>query len=216
MALRVAQLRETVRARRALALSRRRREREGQRHERRDIVRDALAAVSYLSSQGELIRDADAAGGSDSSSDDDDDDEDQGVENNRLLHMDGVLTQARAAISRSTHIPSSARLHRNVQRLTHYIEESNTGRGFIKEVSFSPDGKILCSPHGNGLRLLSFDEGCSDLAACVPTAPRELHRLGTLSDCHDSCVLATAFSPHHFTIVSGAKGGSIVWHEPRP
>ena len=43
-------------------------------------------------------------------------------------------------------------IHRNTPRLTHYLEESNTGPGFIKEVSFSPDGRILCSPFGFGVR----------------------------------------------------------------
>ena len=38
-------------------------------------------------------------------------------------------------------IPKDAKIHRNVPRLTHYIEESNTGKGFIKEQSFSPCGR---------------------------------------------------------------------------
>ncbi|KAI3367427.1 hypothetical protein L3Q82_026281, partial [Scortum barcoo] len=33
-------------------------------------------------------------------------------------------------------------------RLTHYIEEANVGRGYIKELCFSPDGRLICSPYG--------------------------------------------------------------------
>ena len=34
-----------------------------------------------------------------------------------------------------------AKIHQNVARLTHFIEESNTGKGFIKEQCFSPCGR---------------------------------------------------------------------------
>ena len=40
------------------------------------------------------------------------------------------------------------RLHHNKPRLTHYLEESNQGRGFIKEICFSGDGRVIGSPYG--------------------------------------------------------------------
>lgn len=112
--------------------------------------------------------------------------------------------------------PSSARIHYNTPRLTHYIEEANTGRGFIKEVSFSPEGKIVASPYGNGLRLLSFDDGCRDMCDSVNAVPRLLKAYALYEDCHSSDVLCTAFSPNHFSVVSGSKSGGIVWHDPKP
>lgn len=54
------------------------------------------------------------------------------------------------------------------RRLTHYIEEANVGRGFIKEQSFSFDGRLIASPFGFGVRLLAFDEKCSELSKVSP------------------------------------------------
>ena len=76
-------------------------------------------------------------------------------------------------------IPKDAKIRKNISRLTHYIEESNTGKGFIKEQSFSPCGRFLASPFGYGVRLLGFSERGSDLADCPPSQPQLLHELGT-------------------------------------
>ena len=93
------------------------------------------------------------------------------------------------------------------------------GKGFIKEVSFSPDGLILASPYDHGVRLLAFNDKLEDLSYCSPSQlsdpPRELYVVGTNRDCHQEVVLSTAFSPHHYTLVTGCRGGSIVWHQPR-
>ena len=144
----------------------------------------------------------------------------------------------------------NAKIHHNVKRLTHYLQESNSdqvssislsvpevhlctissfsrknvifffqGKGFIKEVSFSPDGLILASPYDHGVRLLAFNDKLEDLSYCSPSQlsdpPRELYVVGTNRDCHQEVVLSTAFSPHHYTLVTGCRGGSIVWHQPR-
>ena len=93
------------------------------------------------------------------------------------------------------------------------------GKGFIKEVSFSPDGLILASPYDHGVRLLAFNDKLEDLSYCSPSQlsdpPRELYVVGTNRDCHQEVVLSTAFSPVHYTLVTGCRGGSIVWHQPR-
>ena len=62
--------------------------------------------------------------------------------------------------SNRRNLPKDARLHHNSQKLTHYLQESNQGRGFIKEVSFSPDGRIIASPFAYGIRLLAFNPDC--------------------------------------------------------
>ena len=76
-------------------------------------------------------------------------------------------------------IPKDAKIRKNIPRLTHFIEESNTGKGFIKEQSFSPCGRFLASPFGYGVRLLAFSERGADLSDCPPTQPQILHELGT-------------------------------------
>ena len=111
--------------------------------------------------------------------------------------------------------PKDARLHANRPRLTHYIKESNTGQGYIKEVSFTPDGRVICSPYGFGVRLLSFDEHCSDLADLEKGGEaKELHELGMVAQCHKNVVLSSCFSPLGCDLVTGCMDGKIVWHQP--
>eukprot|EP00090_Calanus_glacialis_P006803 TRINITY_DN15300_c0_g1_i1.p1 TRINITY_DN15300_c0_g1~~TRINITY_DN15300_c0_g1_i1.p1 ORF type:complete len:707 (+),score=213.18 TRINITY_DN15300_c0_g1_i1:85-2205(+) len=110
-------------------------------------------------------------------------------------------------------IPKDARIHKNVNRLTHYIEESNTGKGFIKEQSFSPCGRFIASPFGYGVRLLGFSETGADLSQCVPSEPVRLYELGTKLG-HNEVVLSSAFSPCHWLLATGCLSGRIVWHQP--
>jgi len=110
-------------------------------------------------------------------------------------------------------IPKDARIHKNVNRLTHFIEESNTGKGFIKEQSFSPCGRFIASPFGYGVRLLGFSETGADLSRCVPTEPVRLYELGTKLG-HNEVVLSSAFSPCHWLLATGCLSGRIVWHQP--
>ncbi|KAL1138049.1 hypothetical protein AAG570_009744 [Ranatra chinensis] len=112
-------------------------------------------------------------------------------------------------------VPKNHRIHQNVARLTHFIEESNVGKGFIKELCFSADGRLICSPFGYGVRLLAFSQECSELSSCVPKEgqPVKLHELGT-NVCHSDIVVSTKFSPRHCLLVSGCLTGRIVWHQP--
>ncbi|XP_067007174.2 DDB1- and CUL4-associated factor 10 homolog [Anabrus simplex] len=106
------------------------------------------------------------------------------------------------------------RIHRNIPRLTHYIEEPNVGKGFIKELCFSADGRLICSPFGYGVRLLGFSPECSELSVCVPSEPPvKLYEMAT-NVCHTDYVVSTKFSPQHCLLVSGCLSGKIVWHQP--
>lgn len=111
-------------------------------------------------------------------------------------------------------VPKNHRIHQNVSRLTHYIEEPNVGKGFIKELCFSADGRLICSPHGSGVRFLSFSPECSELSTCVPKEQViKLHELGK-NECHRDIVVSTKFSPRHCLLVSGCLSGRICWHQP--
>uniref|UniRef100_A0A2P2HZS1 DDB1-and CUL4-associated factor 10 homolog n=1 Tax=Hirondellea gigas TaxID=1518452 RepID=A0A2P2HZS1_9CRUS len=99
-------------------------------------------------------------------------------------------------------------------RLTHYIVEPNVGRGFIKELCFSSDGRLICSPYKNGVRLLAFDEKCSEMSHCVSDYPRPLSQIMNISNCHSKSVVSTKFSPTHTLLVSGCLDGKITWHLP--
>lgn len=107
----------------------------------------------------------------------------------------------------------NVRIQRNRCRLTHYIEEPNVGRGFIKEICFSNDGRLICSPFGFGLRLLAFGPNCEELCDVQPSRPMQLHEL-TSRMCHTSSVVASKFSPTHSFLVTGCLNGKIVFHQP--
>jgi len=103
------------------------------------------------------------------------------------------------------------------RRLSHYIAEPNVGRGYIKEIAFGVNGRIVASPFGYGVRLLSFDPDCSEL--CDRTqdfvkSPVQLHELST-NICHGSVVVSTKFSPDSSLIVTGSLSGKVGFHRPR-
>lgn len=111
-----------------------------------------------------------------------------------------------------------AKIHLNHARLTHYIQESHTGQGFIKEISFSPDGRVFCSPFGFGVRILAFDPKCQDLSDTIhevdKDGPRVLHEVGLIKGHHNGSVLSCAFSPTQHILVTGCRNGQIAWHHP--
>eukprot|EP00058_Branchiostoma_floridae_P018326 XP_002603815.1 hypothetical protein BRAFLDRAFT_86651 [Branchiostoma floridae] len=103
--------------------------------------------------------------------------------------------------------------HQTRPRLTHFIEEANVGRGFIKELCFSDDGRLVCSPFGFGVRLLAFDPKCSELCDCHPDTPVQLYEVKTEMT-HADTVLTTKFSPIHCMLVSGCLSGKIFFYQP--
>jgi len=112
-------------------------------------------------------------------------------------------------------VPHNHKIHKNVNRLTHFIEEANVGRGYIKELCYSSDGRIICSPFSHGVRLLSFSPNCDELSTLLPKLPGvKLHEIGT-NVSHSNIVLCTKFSPVHPLLVSGCLAGRIVWYQPR-
>lgn len=112
-------------------------------------------------------------------------------------------------------IPRNRMIHQNTPRLTHYIEEPNVGSGYIKELCFSADGRLICSPFGYGVRLLGFSENCSELSNCVPPYNEsiQLNEIA-INTSHSGIVVCTKFSPRHCLLVSGCLSGRIVWHQP--
>ncbi|KAJ1205538.1 hypothetical protein NDU88_000968 [Pleurodeles waltl] len=99
-------------------------------------------------------------------------------------------------------------------RLTHYIEEANVGRGYIKELCFSPDGRMISSPHGYGIRLLGFDSKCGELVDCLPKESSPLQEIRSLYS-HSDVVLTTKFSPTHCQIASGCLSGRVSLYQPK-
>ncbi|XP_044737300.1 DDB1- and CUL4-associated factor 10 [Chrysoperla carnea] len=122
--------------------------------------------------------------------------------------------QKRKLQHRQSKTKPTALVYKNMPRLTHFIEEPNVGKGFIKEQCFSPDGRLICSPFGYGIRLLAFSPQCHELSTCVPDdGPVRLFELGT-NMCHSDIVVSSKFSPKHCLLVTGCLSGKIVWHQP--
>lgn len=106
------------------------------------------------------------------------------------------------------------RIVKNLSRLTHSKKELAVGKGYIKELCFSTDGRVICSPYDKGVRLLAFNEQCQEICCCVPDKPKELCTIVTMADCHTDVVVSCKFNPRHYQMVSGCLGGDIVWYSP--
>lgn len=102
----------------------------------------------------------------------------------------------------------------NIPRLTHYRIEKNVEKGYIKELCFSSDGRLICSPYGKGVRLLAFNDRLQELCYCVPERPAELYTVSEMNDYHKDVVVCCKFNPRQYQMVSGCLGGEIVWYKP--
>lgn len=106
-------------------------------------------------------------------------------------------------------------IKQNRRRMLHYIEENNQGKGFIKELCFSADGRLICSPYGCGIRLLAFSKDCQELPDVLAPdhQPQKLVEL-LCSEKHKDIVVSTKFSPRAPIVVSGCLHGGIIWNQP--
>ncbi|XP_063831649.1 DDB1- and CUL4-associated factor 10 homolog [Ostrinia nubilalis] len=109
-------------------------------------------------------------------------------------------------------------IRQNRDRLLYYIEETNEGKGFIKELCYSKDGRIVCSPFGRGMRLLALDDSCSELSALAWSegrgGARPMREAGQVLGLHQDLVVSSKFNPRHHMLVTGCLEGRIVWYEP--
>ncbi|KAL0819506.1 hypothetical protein ABMA28_007605 [Loxostege sticticalis] len=107
-------------------------------------------------------------------------------------------------------------IRQNRDRLLYYIEETNEGKGFIKELCYSADGRLVCSPFGRGMRLLALDSRCSELSAVAPSLqrPMPMRDVGQSLGIHQDLVVSSKFNPRYHMLVTGCLEGKIVWYEP--
>lgn len=134
---------------------------------------------------------------------------------NFIIHSPSVEERIILMV-RQTGMPQTANvwhMHKNRARLSHYIEEPNVGRGFIKEICFSNDGRLICSPFGNGVRMLAFDRSCHELCDSVPRSPVALQEIVTNTN-RGGTVVSNKFSPTDALLVTGCLEGKIGFHQP--
>uniref|UniRef100_A0A1L8DNM0 Putative wd40 domain protein n=1 Tax=Nyssomyia neivai TaxID=330878 RepID=A0A1L8DNM0_9DIPT len=120
---------------------------------------------------------------------------------------------------REEHVPMSSkrrRIQQNAKRMLYYIEEPNIGKRFIKELCFSSDGRVICSPYGYGIRLLTFNRDCSEISNCIGDTAEGAQKLTELKvmKCHSDIVVSTKFNPRLPLLVTGCLNGKIVWLQP--
>ncbi|KAL4703648.1 hypothetical protein ACJJTC_001215 [Scirpophaga incertulas] len=107
-------------------------------------------------------------------------------------------------------------IRQNRDRLLYYIEETNEGKGFIKELCYSADGRLVCSPFGRGMRLLAINQECSELSQCARElrGARPMVDVGQCLGIHQDLVVCSKFNPRYHMLVTGCLEGKIVWYEP--
>lgn len=106
-------------------------------------------------------------------------------------------------------------INQNQVRMLKYIEEPNKGKGYIKELCFSSDGRIICSPFGFGFRLLAFSDNCSELPRTLSDGEAQPLVAIKYIKCHSDIVVSTKFSPRQPLFASGCLRGRVVWHQPK-
>ena len=101
---------------------------------------------------------------------------------------------------------------------------------YIQEASFSPCGRLISSPFGHGVRILSYDERISDYRTHIAERNASANDRRTVRSCqlispqpfnnvvecfgHKSIVLSCCFSPTHMQVATGSLGGKIIIHDP--
>lgn len=113
------------------------------------------------------------------------------------------------------------RIFTNIPRLLYHIPEEKEhtfGRRYFKESGFSNDGRLICSPHRNGLRLLAFDQEVNEihLPSTSQVKSNESRKLVELTHlkAHQDSVLVSKFSPTHHLITSACQSGRVVFSHP--
>ncbi len=92
----------------------------------------------------------------------------------------------------------------------------------IKEISVSKDGRIIASPYGTGVRLLTIDEQATPPnsffddryhSSFKQACTLDLHTMQTLAG-HNRAVLACKFANNDLLLATGCLEGRVVFHKP--
>jgi len=82
---------------------------------------------------------------------------------------------------------------------------------FIKEVNFSPEGKLLASPVANTLQLMEL----TSQDHLDESLPSSIHVLDCKLTAHSNPVLCCAFAPGDILLASGSMDGTVYIHQPK-
>lgn len=106
-----------------------------------------------------------------------------------------------------------------------YIDEwsPEEAQDYIKEISFSKDGRILASPNEGGVRLLAMDQLCTPFDLYLDkrfhSKSKALNSLDfdviQTSMGHTSPVLTCRFAHHDLLVGTGCLNGRVAFHKPQ-
>ena len=125
---------------------------------------------------------------------------------------------------RSAYIPYLSVEDLQYQYLKYVDEDSpDESINFIKEICFSRDGRVLASPHRNGVRLLSVDSVCTAADAYYDDRYYSQQKASGCPDLdevcfisgHSSPVLTCKFAHHDLILASGSLEGTVAFSKPQ-
>lgn len=150
------------------------------------------------------------------------------VKNQRLDQELSTLYDLR--VSDSDFQPCSP-IDKSAKNYLKYIDEysPDPSLDYIKECCFSPDGRVLASPHEYGARLLAVDTRCTppDLyfdrryfcggRGGGDMAPYDCYDLEVACSVtgHGEPVLACGFARHDMILGTGCMDGQVLFHKPQ-
>lgn len=145
------------------------------------------------------------------------------VKNNHL--QDELCTLYDLRLSEDRDYTPVSSVERTSGNYLKYIDEVSLDESldFIKEFSFSPDGRVLASPYKDGVRLLAVDTECTPMNMYFD--PRfhnsskdasfpDFEVVGTLAGHRSSSVLACSFAHHDLILGTGCMRGKVLFHKP--
>ena len=106
-----------------------------------------------------------------------------------------------------------------------YIDEDSVQEAldYIKEISFSRDGRLLASPSGNGARLLALDRACTPVERYCDSRFHSEERAArcpyfevvALCKGHNAPVLTCKFAQKDLLLATGCLEGRVLFHKPQ-
>jgi len=97
-------------------------------------------------------------------------------------------------------------------RLLGYAEEPDVASEYIKEPSFSPDSRVVCSPFGNAVRILGIDQ--SNLQNDTYLSYKRMYEISFLPS-HRQPILCTKFANTKTLLMTGCMAGQVSFYEPK-
>ena len=121
--------------------------------------------------------------------------------------------------------PSSVPIVHDERNYLKYTDEFSDEESLdiIKEIHYSPDGKVVASPYRTGVRLLSVDADCTSADVFFDDRFHSLERGLCSPDMdvahelsgHKATVLTCRFAHHDMLLASGCFEGVVLFHQPQ-